>query len=117
VNTASRLESLNKWVGTRVAVSGETARRCARHRFRPLGEFVLQGRRDALPVVMPLTPAEAMDRRHIIRYEAAYAALCAGSPEAGAMFQALERDDPCAAFHRARLAAGETGIRIVMKDK
>jgi adenylate cyclase len=117
VNTASRVEGLNKLVGTRVAVSGETAVRCTRHRFRPVGEFVLLGRRDALPVFTPLVPAEVAHTRHVLGYEAAYAALRAGRPEAGAMFLALGPDDPCAAFHRARLEAGEAGVRIVMKDK
>lgn len=119
LNTASRLEGLNKRIGTRIAVSGETARRCARHRFRPVGEFVLRGRRAALPVATPLTPAEAADPRRVERYEAAYAALRAGHPGAAAQFLALQReapDDPCIAFHCARLASGEQGIRPVMGE-
>ena len=120
VNTASRLEGLNKRIGTRIAVSGETAARCARHRFRPVGEFVLHGRRAALPVSTPLTPAEAADRERVERYEAAYAALRAGDAGATAQFLALQHDapgDPCVAFHCARLAAGRTGISLVMEEK
>ena len=117
VNTAARLETLNKRVGTRIAVSGETARRCARHRFRPVGEFVLRGRREALAVATPLTLADTVDPQHVVRYEAAYDALRAGHPDAGAMFQALGPDDPCAVFHHARLACGEVGACIVMKEK
>ena len=116
VNTASRIEGLNKLVGTRTAVSGDTVRRCLRHRFRPVGEFTLLGRSGALAVLTPLTPAEAEDPG-VLGYDAAYSALRALHPEAGAMFRALKQDDPCTAFHSARLAAGETGIRIVMKDK
>ena len=117
VNTASRLEMLNKRIGTRIAVSGETARRCPRRRFRPVGEFVLRGRREALAVAIPLTQADGVDPQRVVRYEAAYEALRAGRPEAGAMFQALGRGDPCAVFHHARLASGEAGVRIVMKEK
>ena len=117
VNTAARLETLNKRVGTRIAVSAETARRCVRHRFRPVGEFVLRGRREALAVATPLTLADMVDPQHVVRYEAAYDALRAGHPNAGTMFQALGPDDPCAVFHHARLACGEVGTCIVMKDK
>lgn len=116
VNTASRLESLNKRIGTRIAVSGETARRCSQHRFRPVGEFVLKGKNDALAVATPVIFGE-LDQRQVVQYEVAYAALSEENPEAGVMFLALEQNDPCANFHRARLGAGETGTRIVMKEK
>ena len=120
VNTASRLEALNKRIGTRIAVSGDTAARCSRHGFRPVGEFVLHGRRAALPVSTPLTPAEAADRDRVRRYEAAYAALRGGDAGATAQFLALQHDapdDPCVAFHCARLAAGCGGISLVMEEK
>jgi adenylate cyclase len=120
VNTAQRLEALNKRIGTRIAVSAETARRSTRHRFRPVGEFVLHGRQAALAVATPLTPEQAADAALLARYEAAYAALGAGRPCARARFQALQAEapaDPCIAFHCARLAGGESGIRLVMGDK
>jgi class 3 adenylate cyclase len=120
VNTASRLEALNKRIGTHIVVSGDTAARCSRHRFRPVGEFVLHGRRAALPVSTPLTPVEAADQDRVRRYEAAYAALRAGDAGAMAQFLALQQDapsDPCVAFHCARLAAGCSGISLVMEEK
>jgi class 3 adenylate cyclase len=119
VNTASRIEGLNKEIGTHIAVSGETARRCARNRFRPVGEFVLRGRRAALLIASPLAPTEAADAPHIRRYEAAYSALHAGDPAAREQFLALQRDDPsdpCIAFHCARLVAGKPGARLDMGE-
>ena len=59
------------------------------------------------------------DLSRVIRYETAYVALRTGDPTAAAQFQALQReypDDPCVAFHCARLAAGETGARLVMGE-
>ena len=119
VNTTSRIEDLNKRVGTRIAVSEETARRCVRHRFRPVGEFVLRGRRARLSIATPLSPAEMADPSRVVRYKTAYAALRTGDPTAAAQFQALRQeypDDPCVAFHCARLAAGETGAHLVMGE-
>ena len=40
LNTGSRLEGLNKVIGTRICVSGETVRQSERHRFRPIGDFI-----------------------------------------------------------------------------
>jgi adenylate cyclase len=120
MNTASRIEGLNKRIGTRIAVSGDTARRCTRHRFRPIGEFVLQGRQAALLVMTPLTPAETVEGAHTARYEAAYAALKAGDFRAGAMFRTMQKEysaDPCIDFHCRRLAAGEAGVHIVVEGK
>jgi adenylate cyclase len=45
LNTGSRLEGLNKTIGTRICVSGEIVRNARRHRFRPIGSFVVKGRR------------------------------------------------------------------------
>jgi adenylate cyclase len=119
LNTGSRLEGLNKAVGTRVAVSDEILKRCQRSRFRPMGDFVVKGRRGATPVFEPVDRQRYSDD-HIARYLAAYEAMRAERPEAIDLFAELLRedpDDPCLKFHHARLNAGEKGSLIVMTEK
>jgi adenylate cyclase len=119
LNTGSRLEGLNKTIGTTVCVSGEIVSKAQRHRFRPIGSFVVKGRQAATDVFEPLA-AEDLQANRIDRYEAAYRMLMAGLPEAAEQFAALQRDyteDPCVAFHCQRLAAGERGTLIVMTEK
>jgi adenylate cyclase len=54
LNTGSRLEGLNKTIGTRICVSGEIVGKAQRHRFRPIGSFVVKGRHAATDVFEPL---------------------------------------------------------------
>ncbi|HEX7231860.1 MAG TPA: adenylate/guanylate cyclase domain-containing protein [Candidatus Binatia bacterium] len=118
LNTASRVEGLNKYIGSRVAVTGETAAQCRRHTFRPIGEIVVKGRKSAIPILTPISPADPPDL--LVRYAEAYAALSEEKPEAGELFAALHRDfpaDSATAFHVRRMAAGETGVLVVMQEK
>jgi adenylate cyclase len=119
LNTGSRLEGLNKTISTRICASGEIVGKAQRHRFRPIGSFVVKGRQAATDVFEPLAP-EDLEGDRIGRYEAAFRMLMAGLPEAAEQFTALQRDypdDPCVAFHCQRLAAGERGTLIVMTEK
>jgi adenylate cyclase len=119
LNTGSRLEGLNKMIGTRICVSGEIVGKARRHRFRPIGSFVVKGRQAPTDVFEPLA-AEDLEGDRIGRYESAFRMLMAGLPEAVEQFTALRRDypeDPCAIFHCQRLAAGERGTLIVMTEK
>ncbi len=119
LNTGSRLEGLNKTIGTRICVSGEIVGKAQRHRFRPIGSFVVKGRHAATDVFEPLA-AEDLQSDRIGRYEAAFRIVMAGLPDAAEQFAALRRDypeDPCIAFHCQRLAAGQTGTLIVMTEK
>ena len=119
LNTGSRLEGLNKTIGTRICVSGEIVGKAQRHRFRPIGSFVVKGRRAASDVFEPLAP-EDLESERIGRYETAFRMVMAGLPEAAEQFAALHRDypeDPCVAFHCQRLEAGESGALIVMTEK
>lgn len=119
LNTGSRLEGLNKAIGTRVCVSEAIVRKAQRHRFRPIGDFVVKGRRQPIRIFEPLN-GERYAAVYIARYEAAFAALEAGSPEASRILAELQRDapdDPCVGFHLGRLETGQTGTLIVMTEK
>ena len=119
LNTGARLDTLNKTIGTRICVSGEVVRKTRRHSFRPIGAFVVKGRRGATEVFEPLHP-RLRDGDSVERYRAAFGALEAGRPEAAALFEALHQempDDPCVGFHYRRLMAGETGTSIIMTEK
>ena len=118
LNTASRVEGLNKYIGSRVAVTGETAAQCRRQQFRPVGDIIVKGRKNAMPVLAPVSPADPPAL--LARYAEAYAALSQEKPEAAELFAALHRDFPAdapAAFHAARLRAGENGVFVVMHEK
>jgi adenylate cyclase len=119
VNTASRLEGLNKHFGTRLSVSGETRALCASIRFRPTASVVVKGRKGAIELFEPLQDDDRRDG-FIARYCEAYAKLKASAPEAKEMFEALaeeEPDDPSVAFHLGRIRHGAMGVAVIMTEK
>ena len=118
LNTSSRVEGLNKYLGTRVAVTGETAAQCRRQAFRPVGDVIVKGRKNAMPILAPVAPSDPPAL--LAGYAAAYAALAEEKPEAADLFAALQQAFPAdalVAFHVARLAEGSTGVLVVMQEK
>jgi len=118
LNTASRVEGLNKYIGSHIAVSGETVAKCRHQAFRPVGDIIVKGRKSAVPILVPVSPADPPEL--LARYAEAYAALSQKKPEAAELFAALHHDFPAdapAAFHAGRLAAGESGVLVVMQEK
>ncbi len=119
INTAARLESINGQLGTRISVSGATAAQVPGFHGRPAGRLVLKGKREAVAVFEPLTEEES-GSANVAEYLAAYALMEAEAPAAAAGFRALAEkypDDPLAAYHAVRLAAGENGSVVVMSRK
>lgn len=120
VNTASRLESVNKHLGTRICVSGVTLADCPGAPARRIGQLVLKGKTQALPVFEPLTDEVPGPYAPQADYEAAYAAMAALAPDALARFEALASaypQDPLVQLHRERLAQGDAGDLIVLDAK
>ncbi len=119
INTAARLETINKQLGTRICMSGTSVAQCEGFIGRPAGRLVLKGKTEAVETFEPLT-AEQAAQPHVVEYLAAYQLMEAEAPQAIEAFHKLAEkypDDPLAAYHAKRLAAGETGCRVVMTSK
>jgi adenylate cyclase len=119
INTAARLESINKQLGTRLCVSSTTVAQCKNFIGRPSGRLVLKGKTEAVSTFEPLS-AEQSTQTHIIEYLAAYQLMEAELPEAKEAFNTLAQkypQDPLVVYHAARLARGEHGSRVVMTNK
>lgn len=112
VNTAARLETANKGLGTRLCVSGALAAGVPGFVGRPIGDLMLRGRAEPISAFEPLSEP---DTEALALYTAAFAKLEEGAPDAMAAFAALvgrDGKDPLAQFHLKRLLNGEKGIRI-----
>ena len=119
VNTAARLEGLNKHFGTLISVSGETRALCGDIRFRPTASVVLKGKTKPIDVWEPLQDNDPRGD-FISRYAEAYGMLKAQAPGTEPVFEGLAREapaDPCVAFHLSRIRQGVTGVTVVMTEK
>jgi len=119
VNTAARLESVNKHLGTRMAVSGETVRRCESFTGRHVGSLILKGKENSIDVFEPVAVSPA-NADLMARYEEAFAMMAAKDPNARSAFEILARDfpdDPLTQFHLRRLQNDETGTVIQFQEK
>jgi len=111
INTAARLEAANKFLGTRICVSGAVADRAEGFQGRPVGNLILRGRCEPLRAYEPL-PTATFKTSATAEYAAAYAKLEAGDAAAMPAFAALvglHADDPLAGFHLRRLLNGASG--------
>ena len=117
INIASRLESANKVLGTRICVSAAAADSTENFRGRPVGDIVLRGRSEPLRAYEPLTAA-AFEAAATSQYSEAFAKLEAGDAAAMPAFAALvgqHADDALAGFHLRRLLNGAKGVRMQLE--
>jgi len=120
VNTAARLESVNKQLGTLVCVSEATLSGCPDAVARPVGRLVLKGKSQPLLVFQPLIGLDANPLKADVDYQAAYSLMVNQDARAIAAFRDLasqRADDPLVKMHLARLEAGQTGDVIVFTEK
>ncbi len=119
VNTASRLEGLNKYFGTRTCVSEVTHAECKGIPFRPMGLVIVKGKTQALGVFEPLSEERA-ESDYIKRYMDAYKHLEQGAEDTLELFEQLYAENPydgCVEIHLERLRAGTRSPEIAMTEK
>lgn len=120
VNTAARLESVNKTLGTRICVSERILDGCTAVKVRPVGRLVLKGKIQALTVFEPVTGDMESKLVSIQEYGAAYESLRSEASDALERFTVLAAtypEDPLVALHCRRLQAGERGDLIILAGK
>ena len=119
INTAARLESVNKFLGTRVCVSASVVEQVVGFAGRPVGTLILKGKNEGVEVYEPLT-SETANCPATEAYKAAFQMLKAKDPGASQAFAAVVGqfgEDSLATFHLRRLLAGESGAEISMSEK
>lgn len=119
INTAARLESVNKQFGTRLAVSAETVRQCPGFEGRPIGQLILKGKTGKTEVFEPLCD-KAEQAGLFAEYTRAFDKMKRGAPGVKSAFSALAAkypDDGLTRYHLRRLESGQTGDTITLADK
>jgi adenylate cyclase len=119
VNTAARLESVNKQLGTRICVSEDMLVDQPPINVRPVGRLILKGKSQTVAVFEPLTE-DGVARAPQDAYLAAFAAMQQQDAQALERFSQLAQawpHDPLVQWHARRLSGGERGDQIVMGEK
>ena len=119
INTAARMESVNKHLGTVICIAGTTAAQCPNHFFRPVGGLVLKGKTEAIEAFEPITEEQASTPL-MVRYNEAFEQLAAGETQAARLFKKLKDDypdDPLVNLHYHRIEAGTLSATIVLAEK
>jgi adenylate cyclase len=124
INTAARLESVNKHLGTRMCVSQAVCDGCTGVPLRAVARLVLKGKTQPLQVFTPQAALNAADCAPAQAYEAAMQLLRTGcAPDAAKALVQLEAlwsshpRDPLVALHVQRLRMGALDDLMVMANK
>ena len=117
MNTAARLESANRHLGTRVCISKYTADDLQDVDFRPVGSVIVSGKSKPIELVTIWDNIGEPERSD---YLAAFALMKSRDPNAMMMWVELAKRLPAEGLvllHLSRLQAGEAGERFTLTEK
>jgi adenylate cyclase len=120
VNTASRLETANKWLGTQVCVSQAMLDDEPAFAARPIGRLLLDGKLQPVMAWELLGSVPDANAEPDAPYAEAYALLATDTSAATRAFvhlRALRPDDALVRLHNVRLSGGESGDLVVLGRK
>jgi class 3 adenylate cyclase/CHASE2 domain-containing sensor protein len=126
VNTASRLEGLNRYLGTRIVLSDATRRQLQEQPdaddlcFQPVGRILVKGKQQALQVFHPLVVDSEATKKRIADYLRAYALLETGDHQALQRFAELRAcypNDALVQYYESRLRKGKYNSQITLSNK
>ncbi len=117
INTAARLESANKHLGTRICISQETARQCTEKVTRPVGHVVVKGKTNTIEVCEPLG-VDSPFMESLDDYIVAYRAIESDDDCADKLIKdllvAYPEDPLVKLYHRRIVEDGTAGVRLVV---
>jgi adenylate cyclase len=119
VNATSRLEGLNKYFGTRICISSETAEASGDPDVRPIGDFLVEGKFRPVRVYELMAAGSGANCR-VSRYRTAFQLLSDGNSDALQLLTQLaeeQPDDQIVAFYLARARSGQLNTTIQMTKK
>ena len=119
VNVAARLESANKYLGTRVCVSETTVEKCSNFIGRPIGSLLLKGKSKPVKTYEPLN-REQINSENVRSYLSAFALLNENTMAAKEAFKKISSrysNDRLAKNHYDRLNSGKSGTTIILPYK
>jgi adenylate cyclase len=116
VNTAARLEGINKYFGTRLCVSGVTKGACKGIKFRPIVSAIVKGKTEALDLWEPLHD-DALEEGFLQKYMSAYGRMSEGDASLFDELYQTSPDDYLVKLHVGRSQKGESGTELKMTEK
>jgi adenylate cyclase len=118
INSAARLEAINKQLGTTICVSESTMQQCHDIYFRSVATLVLRGKEEGIRAYTPLKETTVRDTRTLI-YEQAYQLLTDQHPDSQIVFSQLANlypHDPLIALHQQRIESGIFSTTMIISN-